>query len=270
MLRAHSFKDSLFNDALQKQKEGERNAGKETANEFNKKYKNHPFNDDNEISSQVDSIYAEQFKKVPILNMGVFNYPILMAADILAYDTDIVPVGQDQKQHLEMTRDIAKAFNKTYKTDIFKLPTEYIEKDVATLPGIDGRKMSKSYGNFIGLFDDDKTLKKKVMSIVTDSKGVDDIKNPDECNVFALIRTFATPVRVESIRAKYLAPGYGYGHAKLELLEILTEYLKPYHDARAMLEKNPELIEAKLQEGARIMNARIEAKMQKVKEVVGL
>lgn len=104
------------------------------------------------------------------INMGTFNYPILMAADILAYDTDVVPVGQDQKQHLEMTRDIAKAFNKTYKTDIFKLPSEYIEPSVATLPGIDGRKMSKSYGNFIGLFDDPKTLKKKVMSIVTDSK----------------------------------------------------------------------------------------------------
>lgn len=202
--------------------------------------------------------------------MGVFNYPILMAADILAYDTDIVPVGADQKQHLEMTRDIAKAFNKTYKADIFKLPSEYIESGVATLPGIDGRKMSKSYDNFIGLFDDAKTLKKKVMSIVTDSKGVDDIKNPDECNVFSLIRTFATIDRTEYVRSKYLAPGYGYGHAKLELLEILTEYLKPYHDARVMLEKHPELIEAKLQEGARIMNARIEAKMQEVKGVVGL
>lgn len=202
--------------------------------------------------------------------MGVFNYPILMAADILAYDTDIVPVGADQRQHLEMTRDIAKAFNKTYKTDIFRLPVEYIEKDVSILPGIDGRKMSKSYGNFIGLFDDDKALKKKVMSIVTDSKGVDDAKDPETCNVFALIRTFATIDRTESIRAKYLTPGYGYGHAKLELLDILTEYLKPYHDARAMLEKHPELIEAKLQEGARVMNARIEAKMQEVKEVVGL
>lgn len=104
------------------------------------------------------------------LNMGVFNYPILMAADILAYDTDIVPVGQDQRQHLEMTRDIARAFNKTYKCEIFKVPSEYIEKDVAILPGLDGRKMSKSYNNFIGLFDDAKTLKKKVMSIVTDSK----------------------------------------------------------------------------------------------------
>ena len=171
-----------------------------------------------------------------------------MAADILAYDTDIVPVGADQKQHLEMTRDIAKAFNKTYKADIFKLPSEYIEKDVSILPGIDGRKMSKSYDNFIGIFDDDKVLKKKVMSIVTDSKGFDDIKDPETCNVFALIKTFATPDRTKSIRAKYLAPGYGYGHAKLELLEILTEYLKPYHDARTMLEKNPELIEAKLQE----------------------
>lgn len=202
--------------------------------------------------------------------MGVFNYPILMAADILAYGTDIVPVGQDQKQHLEMTRDIAKAFNKTYQSDIFKLPSEYIEPSVAIVPGIDGRKMSKSYNNFIGIFEDNKTLKKKVMSIVTDSRGVDDIKDPDTCNVFALIQTFATPDRTESIRAKYLVPGYGYGHAKLELLDILTEYLRPYRENRAELEKHPELIEARLQEGARVMNARIEAKMEEVKKVVGL
>jgi tryptophanyl-tRNA synthetase len=202
--------------------------------------------------------------------MGVFNYPILMAADILAYDIDVVPVGADQKQHVEMTRDIARAFNSTYKTDILKLPTEHIEPSVAILPGLDGRKMSKSYNNFIGIFDDPKTLKKKVMSIVTDSLGVEDVKNPDTCNVFALIKTFATQDRTESIRAKYLAPGYGYGHAKLELLDILTEYLKPYHTNRAILEQQPELIEAKLQEGARAMNERIEAKMRQIRTVVGL
>ena len=104
------------------------------------------------------------------LNMGTFNYPILMAADIIGYGIDIVPVGADQKQHLEMTRDIARAFNKTYSSDIFTLPEAHIEPSVAILPGIDGRKMSKSYDNFIGIFDDDKTLKKRVMSIVTDSK----------------------------------------------------------------------------------------------------
>jgi tryptophanyl-tRNA synthetase len=121
------------------------------------------------MSEETQGLNAK-IEVIPQLNMGVFNYPILMAADILAYNTDVVPVGQDQKQHLEMTRDIARAFNKTYKCEIFKLPSEYIEKDVAILPGLDGRKMSKSYNNFIGLFDDTKTLKKKVMSIVTDSK----------------------------------------------------------------------------------------------------
>lgn len=169
-----------------------------------------------------------------------------------------------------MTRDIAKAFNKTYKADIFKLPSEYIEPNVATLPGVDGRKMSKSYNNFIGLFDDPKTLKKKVMSIITGSEELDDPK-PLDNNIYAIAKVFTTPERLASMREKFEhGIGYGYGHAKLELLEILTEYLQPYHDARAMLEKHPELIEAKLQEGARIMNARIEAKMQAVKEVVGL
>ncbi|MDD5197970.1 MAG: tryptophan--tRNA ligase [Candidatus Gracilibacteria bacterium] len=265
MLRAHSFKD-----ALQKQKILEKSLFPKIVFDMEKKCLKAGISDKAIIFEKTQEAYDNLYGNAPNLNMGIFNYPILMAADILAYDTDIVPVGADQKQHLEMTRDIAKAFNKTYKTDIFKLPSEYIEKDVSILPGIDGRKMSKSYDNFIGIFDDDKTLKKKVMSIVTDSKGFDDIKDPETCNVFALIKTFATPDRTESIRAKYLVPGYGYGHAKLELLEILTEYLRPYHDARAMLEKHPELIEQKLQEGARIMNERIEAKMEEVKEVVGL
>lgn len=113
--------------------------------------------------------FKDSQAKAADINMGVFNYPVLMAADIIGYDTDLVPIGQDQKQHVEMTRDIATAFNKTYGADVFKLPQEHIAK-VPTLPGLDGRKMSKSYNNFIGVFDDEKTLRKKVMSIVTDSK----------------------------------------------------------------------------------------------------
>lgn len=260
MLRAHSFKDSE-NKAMTELEKND-NICEKTA--------------DRSESYEVSTVSEEtkslntKIEVIPQLNMGVFNYPILMAADILAYDIDVVPVGQDQKQHLEMTRDIAKAFNKTYQSDIFKLPVEYIEPNVATLPGVDGRKMSKSYDNFIGVFDDDKTMKKKVMSIVTDSKWVDDIKDPDTCNVFALVKTFATIDRTESIRAKYLSPGYGYGHAKLELLEILTDYLRPYRENRAKLMENPELIEARFAEGACVMNARIEEKMKAVKEVVGL
>ena len=133
-----------------------------------------------------------------------------MAADIIGYDIDIVPVGKDQKQHVEMARDIAKAFNKTYKTDIFTIPKEHIGKDIGTIPGLDGRKMSKSYGNTIGVFDDEKTLKKKVMSIPTDSTPLEEPKNPDTCNVFNLVKFFGNKSEIETIRGKYLAGGYGY------------------------------------------------------------
>ena len=195
-----------------------------------------------------------------------------MAADILGYGIEAVPVGKDQVQHLEMARDIARAFNKTYQTDLLIEPQAIVTEGLATLPGVDGRKMSKSYGNFIGVFDDEKTLKKRVMSIVTDSLGVDDVKNPESCNVFALINVFASPERREAIRAKYLTPnaGYGYGHAKLELLEILTEYLRPYRESREEILKHPEIIEAKLREGAEIMNARLDTLMQEVTRLTGV
>lgn len=206
------------------------------------------------------------------INMWVFNYPILMAADILGYDIDAVPVGKDQIQHLEMARDMARAFNTTYGVETFREPQAIITEGLATLPGIDGRKMSKSYDNFIGVFDDEKTLKKRIMSIVTDSRWVDEAKDPDICHVFALIRVFATLDRVETIRQKYLSEnaGYGYGHAKLELLDILTKYLRPYREARERILATPEIVEARLALWARIMNARLDAKMKEVCEVVGV
>lgn len=206
------------------------------------------------------------------INMWTFNYPILMAADVLGYDCDTVPVGRDQLQHLEMMRDIARSFNKTYGKDVFSEPEAVIVEALATLPGIDGRKMSKSYDNFIGVFDDEKTLKKRVMSITTDSKGVDEVKDPLTCNVFALYKVFATKDQTEALRAKYLTPnaGFGYGHAKTALLEVLTAYLRPYREAREKLLQNPELVEAKLAEWAKVMNARLDAKMEVVKRVVGV
>ena len=204
------------------------------------------------------------------LNMGVFNYPILMAADILGYDIDVVPVGKDQRQHLEFARDIAESFNRTYGQEIFKLPEPRIS-DVAVLPGIDGRKMSKSYGNFIGIFETDDVIRKKVMSIQTDSRGVDEPKDPDTCNVFALIQVFGTPERVADIRAKYLTgSGYGYGHAKKELVEILIEFLSPIRTRREVLMHDPSLVEARLAEGACVMNARMDEMMEKVRGVVGI
>lgn len=206
------------------------------------------------------------------INMGTFNYPILMAADILGYGIDAVPVGKDQIQHLEMTRDMARAFNKTYQTDIFIEPEAIVSQEVATLPGIDGRKMSKSYDNFIGIFDDEKTLKKRVMSIVTDSRGVDEKKDPETCNVFALLKVFAQPEKLEEIRAKYLSEniGFGYGHAKKELLEILLEYFRPYREAREKLLQNPELVEEKLNAGAKIMNQQLDGLMEKIYQLTGI
>ena len=206
------------------------------------------------------------------INMGTFNYPILMAADILGYGIDAVPVGKDQIQHLEMTRDMARAFNKTYQTDIFIEPEAIVSQEVATLPGIDGRKMSKSYDNFIGVFDDEKTLKKRVMSIVTDSRGVDEKKDPETCNVFALLKVFAQPEKLEEIRAKYLSEniGFGYGHAKKELLEILLEYFRPYREAREKLLQNPELVEEKLNAGAKMMNQQLDGLMEKIYQLTGI
>lgn len=207
------------------------------------------------------------------INMGTFNYPILMAADILGYDIDAVPVGKDQLQHLEMTRDIARAFNKTYGKEVFTEPEAIIAREVATLPGIDGRKMSKSYDNFIWVFDDAQTMKKRVMSIVSGSEWVDERKkNPDECTIYNLYKVFATSEQAATMREKYNSEniGFGYGHAKAELLTVLQEYLRPYREAREKLLQNPELVEARLAEWARIMNARLDEKMKVVKEVVGV
>lgn len=202
------------------------------------------------------------------LNMWVFNYPILMAADILGYDIDIVPVWKDQKQHIEFARDIAWNINSYYNTEIFKLPEAYIEKTVATIPGLDWKKMSKSYGNFIGIFEDEKILKQKIMSIPTDSKGLEEPKDPDNCNVFALVKLIWKQEQQKELKKKYLAGNYGYWNAKLELFEIMKEFLKPYKEAREELLKNPDFIEKKLQEWAKIMNARIEITMERFKKYI--
>ena len=207
------------------------------------------------------------------LNMWVFNYPILMAADIIGYDVDAVPVGKDQLQHLEMTRDIARSFNKIYGKEVFTEPEAIIAEEVATLPGIDGRKMSKSYDNFIWVFDDEKNMKKRVMSIVSGSEGIDERKkNPDECNIYNLYKVFATSTETADMRKKYDSEniGYGYGHAKTELLRVLQEYLRPYREAREKLLQNPELVEARLAEWALEMNRRLYEKMKVVKGVVGV
>jgi len=163
------------------------------------------------------------------VTVGLFNYPILMAADILLYQPDIVPVGKDQKQHVEIARDIATNFNQTFG-ETFKLPEPYIKDDVAVVPGTDGQKMSKSYGNTIDLFGTDAELKKQVMGIVTDSIPLEDPKNPDTCHVFQIYKLFADKKEMAELATKYKAGGFGYGDAKKTLLSKLTEY---FADARA-------------------------------------
>lgn len=204
------------------------------------------------------------------INMATFNYPILMSADILSYDIDLVPVWKDQKQHLEFARDIAENFNRNYNLDFFKLPEAYILDEVAIIPWTDWRKMSKSYGNFIWIFDAEKTLKKKIMSIVTWSEGLEEPKNPDNCNVFALIKFFANKEKQEEIRKKYLAWNYGYWHAKLELLDLILEYFK---DARKKFEEfqnDDSLIEKKLEEWNKIANQLVDKKFEEIMKIIWL
>jgi len=160
------------------------------------------------------------------INMALFNYPILMTSDIITYDIDLVPVGKDQKQHLEFARDIAENFNKTYWVDLFKLPEPYISEEVWLIPGIDWRKMSKSYDNHIPVFDSKKALKKRIMKIVTGSEGLEEPKDPEKCNVFSLIKFFASEEKQKEIATKYKAWWYGYWHAKLELLDLILDYFR--------------------------------------------
>lgn len=204
------------------------------------------------------------------INMAVFNYPILMAADIINFDADLVPVGKDQKQHIEFARDIAENFNQTYNTEFFKLPSDLISEDLWIIPGTDGRKMSKSYDNFIPIFAPEKELKKKIMSIVTDDTPLEEPKNPDTCNVFAFIKLFASEEKQNEIRGKYLAGNYGYGHAKLELLEIILEYFREERAKYFAYQNDYSLIEKKLKEGTKIAQNMIIKKYENIIDLVGL
>jgi len=166
--------------------------------------------------------FKDKSENLSDVNAGLFTYPVLMAADILLYDANYVPVGKDQKQHLEMTRDIAGAFNNRYG-DILVLPEAKIDERVMIVPGTDGRKMSKSYDNFINIFLPDKPLKKQVMGIVTDSTPLEEPKNPDTCNVFALYKLIGSDDQVAEMRKNYLGGNYGYGHAKTALYELIMD-----------------------------------------------
>ncbi len=201
-------------------------------------------------------------------SVGLFFYPVLMAADILIYRSHLVPVGQDQVQHLEITRDIAGYFNHTYG-EIFPLP-QYRLGQAPVVPGLDGKKMSKSYGNTIEIFAEGKELKKKVMSIVTDSTPLEAPKDPDKCNVFKLYSLFATPQEQQELAEKYRAGGFGYGQAKQMLYEKIEQYFATARQRRRELAKEPGLVEEVLRQGAARARAEARATMALVRRAVGL
>lgn len=213
--------------------------------------------------------FKEKSANLAEVSAGLFTYPVLMAADILLYQTDLVPVGKDQKQHLEITRDIAGAFNRTYGT-IFKLPEGIFREEVMILPGIDGRKMSKSYGNTLDPLGDLNELYKRVRRIVTDATPIDAPKDPDRCTVFKLYSVVAPASAVEEMRQKYLAGGYGYGQAKEALFEALKERFAPEREAYARWISDKAALEEILLAGAEKARAEAVKTLERVREAVGV
>ncbi len=213
--------------------------------------------------------YKDKVAKGIAANHGLFAYPVLMAADILAVQSNVVPVGRDQKQHVEVTRDVALKFNNQYG-EVFTIPKEEIRDDVAVVPGLDGQKMSKSYNNTIEIFGDPKETRARIMRIVTDSKGMADPKDPETCNVFALYRLFATPEEREAMAARYRAGGLGYGEVKKALHEKFEATFGPLRARRAELAANRDYVESVLRQGAEKARAVASATLRKARQAVGL
>jgi len=199
---------------------------------------------------------------------GLFAYPVLMAADILIYNSHLVPVGQDQKQHIEVTRDLAERFNNMYGA-ILTVPDGYILETTALVPGLDGRKMSKSYDNTIEIFEPDKSVKKKIMSIVTDSTPVEAPKDPTNNTIFQLHSLFATPEQKAEMAQSFRAGGVGYGEYKKQLLAAFLEYFGPMREKRAELARNSGYVEEVLAEGARKARAVARETLDRVRAAVG-
>lgn len=203
------------------------------------------------------------------ITVGLFNYPILQACDILLYKPSLVPVGQDQKQHVEMCRDIGQNFNNIFKCDVFNAPEPYIPEEVAVVPGTDGQKMSKSYGNTIDIFADEATLKKQVMSIVTSSVPIEDPKDPKSCNVFNLYKLFADKDELKTMENNYIQGGYGYGEAKKALLQKILDYFKEPREKYLKLQSQKDFIHDVLTEGAQKAKKVASATLNEAKEKIG-
>jgi tryptophanyl-tRNA synthetase len=213
--------------------------------------------------------YKDAVGKDKEINAGVFSYPLLMAADILMYDADFVPVGNDQRQHVEIARDTASKFNSIYG-ETFKLPLEMIKEEVKIVPGTDGRKMSKSYKNTIGIFSDDEVIKKSVMSIVTDSRPVGEPLDPDNDNVFALHSLFGTKEEISTLRERYAKGAIGHRESKEMLLEKIINFVAPFREERRRLLKDRQYIFDVLKEGKLKAKDRAKEKMEDVRKKTGL
>lgn len=213
--------------------------------------------------------YKEKVEKGIAASAGLFNYPVLQAADIVLYDIDKVPIGKDQQQHLEITRDIIIKFNHTYG-DTLTVPEGVIKEEVAVVPGIDGQKMSKSYGNAIPLFGDEKTIQKAIMSIVTDSKGVAEPKEPESSVIYNIHKLFLSKDEAKELANTYRAGGLGYGDAKKLLFQTYMDQLKPLRETRAKLEKDPTYVKKVIKEGAEKAKKVAAATMARVRKAVGI
>lgn len=214
----------------------------------------------------------EELKRDPDdgVNMGLFSYPVLMAADILLFDADVVPVGKDQAQHLEMTVDIGQSINHNYQKELLKIPQALIRKQTETVIGLDGRKMSKSYDNTIPLFLPAKKMRKLVMKIVTNSQTVEEPKDPETCNIFALYKLFATPEEQEKMKIRYRAGGMGWGHAKQALFEKMEETISPIRKKYDEIISDKQYIDEILAAGSQKAREIAAEKIQSLKNELGL
>ena len=213
--------------------------------------------------------YKDKVAKGISANHSLFSYPVLMAADIILFDTEVVPVGKDQIQHVEMARDIAIKFNNEYG-ETFHLPEHQVEAEVATVPGIDGAKMSKSYGNTINIFGEEKKIQKVIKKIVTDTTPLDEPKEFESCNIYALAKLFLDKSGLEAFEERYRTPGEGYGHFKLYLHDVMWEYFRPYREKREYFENNQDEVRDILKMGADKAREIAAAKMEIIRQKTGI
>ena len=213
--------------------------------------------------------YKDAIAHIKNPNMGLLSYPILQAADILIYDPQWVPVGADQKQHIEISRDLAEKFNRIYG-ETFIVPDPLIKEDLAIIPGTDGEKMSKSKNNVIQIFGTEKEIKAQIMSIQTDSTPLEEPKDFDACHIYNIYKYFATPTELTKMQDNYRGGNYGYGHAKLALLEKLLEYFAPARQRMDELDKNEDEVRLLMKKGAEKARGRAQKKIQQVRKAMGL